>query len=483
MGFHLLTVLWGDAYVRATQEILWSSLLAPENLPALANLDQCVYIVYTRPAEARKLEACPLWAELKSYLRCEIRIMDDFDPAFFSDIDPDLRYRVLGSYQANMVNEARRHGQGLVSLNADFLCSAGSLPGLQKLVKQGYRCVLVPGIRLVLESALDEINHRYRQQDGKIRITSRETVELAIRNQHPITQILHWETDCASKCPDWLLWPVGEEGFVMRSLAVHPFYTHPRHEVGAETSLDSGNYLFRAHPDPKDIYVVTDSDEMTFFSLDAVTHGDQVKPERPRRFSPSEVALFARQHLSPHHLLFSKRVVRLHSRDLSESWRAAEASSEKAMQSVRECLRWAPWLQLYRLCRDRAVFLPRTALRAALAPLALIAGLTVVLRRFRIGSLLLKLYLLVCPRSCQEESILYRCARMLLRTPHFKLSSQIAERLLDSNFAWKARLLLGEIAYWQEGDKNKARLTFEQLLRQRPPEMDKAESYLKLLQN
>src|SRR3990172_2330775 len=73
----VLLPVWGERYVAQFLEVSLPSLLAPGNVPALADALPCQFVLMTSRADAEAIREHPVWRRLGDVCDAEILLIDD----------------------------------------------------------------------------------------------------------------------------------------------------------------------------------------------------------------------------------------------------------------------------------------------------------------------------------------------------------------------------------------------------------------------
>ena len=141
------------------------------------------------------------------------------------------------------------YGDKTVILCADMVFGEGAGKFLQDCVKD---LVVVPAVRLNKDKFLHGLH---------LPISNRDLCKLALANIHPGSESLFWGAKPFSGTPYQIYWR-NEDTLVARCIHMHPILM--KGNIGKVKSIDGGGLLGY---EPKDCYIVTDSDEFTCFEL------------------------------------------------------------------------------------------------------------------------------------------------------------------------------------------------------------------------
>lgn len=159
-----------------------------------------------------------------------------------------------------------------------------------------------------------------------------QLVRLMLAYAHPITTALFWDAPHFSRWPSHLYWRVGRDGLLARCFHLHPLMVRPvRRDVLPSTTIDD-QYVTHACPDPADVYVVKDSDEMVGVSLNA--KAEDVGEMRPESASVFRVVGWAREATTHLQRELATHRIRFHAGDLGAEWEPVERASDDVIESL-----------------------------------------------------------------------------------------------------------------------------------------------------
>lgn len=138
--------VWGADYVAATTSGLLRTLLAPGNLPALAQGRAVRLEITTSARDRAALERAPVVAALRQHAAIDFFIVPDHlvgRPA-----PQDFSYWLMSAAHMATAERARRSGTGASFLTADMMLSDGSLAAARRMVDGGAQAVLTSALEV-----------------------------------------------------------------------------------------------------------------------------------------------------------------------------------------------------------------------------------------------------------------------------------------------------------------------------------------------
>ena len=276
--FYFTVVFWGAEHRGYFTNLLVSSLLSPGNIPSLKKERRNKFLIVTTLYDWEALQDHPLFQLLCRYV----------EPIFFEMPFPqkhDLKMLVMSKGHKQVSMKAFEDGAYGVYVTPDLILSDGSVAAMERLVEQGKKVVLCVAIRFCQETMLPAL-----EQDGFLKagqplsISSRALISLALRNLH--SETLRYEFDApyfADSPISVYWWQTSGRGMIIHSFSWAPLVVDygalKSHDTSTfeEWTLD-GDYIFRNFPEPNDVYVVNDSDEIALvsFTKESELHFDLV---------------------------------------------------------------------------------------------------------------------------------------------------------------------------------------------------------------
>lgn len=331
LPFYYVMVVWGEKYVDSLLKVTLPCLMAPRNLPALSNLEESRFLIITTPEDALKIADAPIFSSLRDTIATQI-----LTPRW---LDDDLPYHLKAARGHMMAAElAVENVAFCVYLAPDFILSDGALLHLEWLARQGKEAVMIPGIRLIRESLLQELAQRSLFKPGSpISLSSRALVEMALVHVHEEDQRYNWDHPCFSHVPVVCTWNVeNEKGLMIRAFHLHPILVSmqgARDLSSLASNTIDGDFLGYNIGDWDKIHVEQDSDNIAMFSL---TGKDERRlPLIPNTASVERVgALAYGVSVNPLHRYFFTKAIKLHCADLNDNWRHVEEKTARLVYRI-----------------------------------------------------------------------------------------------------------------------------------------------------
>jgi hypothetical protein len=280
--------VWGDWHRRLFLEGSLPSLLRPGNLPALAD-EGIRYVIHT---DDPGLLAGLKMAELRQLADVEIRPVQE---------DGDEWER---SAAANREVLAEADGNPVLFLNADMFLSEGALVKARRRLDAGARLVAVCGLRA--------------DQDAPMPTSTkpRDLIAWFLDHMHPTMIRSVWGNPERTAAPSITFFPA-ECGLIARAFHLHPLIVRAPRGTQFHGTIDDD---LVARMDPKEVRVITDSDEIAVAEISPRT---RTLGEIPGALTPEALHTFAQVRANAMHWRFFDHRIVL--RDCDRSTRADDA--------------------------------------------------------------------------------------------------------------------------------------------------------------
>jgi hypothetical protein len=289
--FHLITVVWGQAFSKCFLEYCVASLLSPGNLPALKTRQRSKFLIATLPSDWAFMNSTPIFRALARYI----------EPVFI-EIPPCPEGKAscehMGVGHALACEMAYREKAYAVIFAPDCMISDGTVRQLLHHAAQGIELVLVPALRFAEEPFLGYLRawglltDEDRLRTGSaLTISGADLVRAGIHSLHPETATYEWDACYFSPLPYAVWWRVpGEDGMLVYALSWAPFLLDfmavKSHDTMAlQTWTIDGDYAFKNLGSSPKVHVVQDSDEMFYTSWSPLAdRGIELKPRYINRY-------------------------------------------------------------------------------------------------------------------------------------------------------------------------------------------------------
>ncbi len=257
VALHFVTPVWGREFTQTFLEVMLPSLLAPGNLPAIPNKEQCVYKIFTLENDAQTIKGSSAFAALASLMTVEVNIIQE--------PKENKYYRASDCYRESS-RQASLAQAAVAMFGPDVVVADGSVDAMVRLLRNGKRAILVMGVRTIKESIIPELLSRYAE-DGCLRVPKRQLAKLALDHLHPITESHMFDGDSPRYHASGLFWRVGDEGLLLHAFHLHPIVVHaPTFPGDFEGTIDN-DLMEKSNLPDEAVHIVADSDEFLCFEM------------------------------------------------------------------------------------------------------------------------------------------------------------------------------------------------------------------------
>jgi hypothetical protein len=176
----LLLPVWGVDFLRQFLDFCLPTLLAPGNVPALAEALPTRFVLLTRSCDVPLVLEHPAWQQLARLCETEIRPIDDLI------VEANHHAAVTLAY----VRALRATGTALrdtvfLFLVGDYLLADGSLRSALERIRAGASGVLAGSLQVPAEAALALLRERLAGSTCELASPPRELADWALANLHP----------------------------------------------------------------------------------------------------------------------------------------------------------------------------------------------------------------------------------------------------------------------------------------------------------
>jgi hypothetical protein len=309
----MVTAVWGDWHIAAHFELNLPSLLSPNNLPAFVARHDLAYEIHTRQSDVARIAGSPTYRALRQLVNVSIHVIADDELE-----DPIAAHHKIWS---RVTARAERAGCYALLMPPDVAWSDGSFRCLADLLAAGKKAIMMTYMRVVSETFATEAA-RFLAAEGKKGIPARALVSLALRHIHPIMSAYVRNSPYFPIHQEMMLWPVKDEGILVRVFAREMFLFDPRAFARNHAQLIAND--FKA----SDIHFISDSDEL--FGISLTPLGKDVGWHLDRRAAdPQQIAQWWLLYDSPANDLVASTNIRWHFAPITEKkWRAREQGAD-----------------------------------------------------------------------------------------------------------------------------------------------------------
>lgn len=194
-------IVWGEKYINNLIRCSFSSLLAPENIPALVKERDVTFLIHTNKHSEELLLHSPVTKKLQEYgVKFEFLMLPDY---VITDVNTEFnnKYWLLGASQTIQMLIAKNMDADLHVSAPDLIYSENFFSGMLKKIHGGAKAILQSVIcRVRVEEAFQDIAGYIK--DDIISIGAAQLVAICLNNIPPVIQRL-----VINNRPDATLWP------------------------------------------------------------------------------------------------------------------------------------------------------------------------------------------------------------------------------------------------------------------------------------
>jgi hypothetical protein len=258
----LLMPVWGYQFIGRFLEFCLPTLLAPNNIPAMARQVACRFVLLSSVADEPIVRSHPAWQKLERCCACEFQSIDDLI--------------TQGNHTATITlafeRALRQSGEAMpdtcfIFLMSDYLVADGSLATVLRTMQSGAGAALAGNFQIVAEDAVPLLRQKIDSDSQEIVLPPRELLRWSLSHLHPATaaNIVNFGLTHNAHA-NRLFWRVDENCLIGRFYLMHPIAIHPETTDFAVGS--SWDYSFVPELCPSgNIATLTDSDDYLVVEL------------------------------------------------------------------------------------------------------------------------------------------------------------------------------------------------------------------------
>ncbi len=244
--FRIITPIWGRDYAQAFVDMSLPSQLGVGNLGAFGP-GQATYTIVTTASEMRLIRSSPAFVRLSEMMNTEF--------VLHVALPGESSYeRMTRCY--NLALERVRGPQTCLFLTADDFYADGLFRTVIQQIATGKKVVLVPTLRVILESFRLDLRSR-----DLAHARPRDLVPLLLAHEHPMT------TSCVVNCATGLIHELPaetlvrrEDGYLGRWNVMHPLAIRLEPPFAMIRSTIDWDFPVGQVLDVDDIFIIRDSD-------------------------------------------------------------------------------------------------------------------------------------------------------------------------------------------------------------------------------
>ena len=327
----LLMPVWGYQFIGRFLEFCLPTLLAPNNIPAIAQAKLCRFVLLSSVADEPIIRSHPAWQKLERHCACEIRSIDDLITQGNHTATITLAFeRVL-----------RQSGDAMrdtcfIFLMSDYLVADGSLKTVLRKIEAGAGAVLAGNFQIIAEDAAPLLRRRADLESHEIVLPPRDLVRWSLGHLHPATvaNIVNFGLTHNAHT-NRLFWRVDENCLIGRFYLMHPIAIRP--ETSDFVVGSSWDYSFVPELCPSgNIVALTDSDDYLVVELQRRDY--EWENLRPGPVVAAELARSLAEWTTDYHRHNVAHTLVFHAAERPAGLAQFVAQSETFVESVRRSL-------------------------------------------------------------------------------------------------------------------------------------------------
>lgn len=204
MKLRICTIVWNEPYIRLFSEYCIPALLSRNNLPALAKLLDCEYHVITRKEDLQRLKTSLL-----------VKLIGDVMPLFFHAVE-NINFNapactVQTWIKAPVVATIAQMQDAMLFISPDAIWADGYMEYFGPALLSGKIAVYTNSFRVTTETLTSDI------KPGPL--LNNDVPRLLLKHMHPIVGASVYNGQQCVLHPEYLVWPVANEGINIHHLA------------------------------------------------------------------------------------------------------------------------------------------------------------------------------------------------------------------------------------------------------------------------
>jgi len=220
------SIVWGTTYTENFMDINVRSMLAPGNLPALADEGPVVHVIVTDRESERYIRRHPVFNKLRSVVEIEfITIPDGLIKRLNYDPPQGLFYLHYGMLDHCLIHFAQGMASNLFMIPVDSVVADGTLSNMAAYRLDGYECCGGGNVVAETDGFLDALRERF-DDSPVLTISTRDLASLAVKHAHHYfrSQVVASENSDYGIHAREVFWPI-DGGLEIHSVFIHPLFT------------------------------------------------------------------------------------------------------------------------------------------------------------------------------------------------------------------------------------------------------------------
>jgi len=328
----LLTVVWGERYVREFAQVSLPSYLAAGNIPALADHVDLEVVILTTRASVKAFQNEPAFLRLQSLCHSRFLLIDDLITTGNYGVILTLAYARgiidVGTEQLNT---------WFIFMNSDFVLADGGMRNLVPILAGENHAIMSESLRVRAETVLPLLNRFITEDETQLSITSREAVRLALANLHG-TVISKTITQDLVTCQthNQIYWGIDESTLLARNHLIFMLAIKPETPMRAVNSYCDYGLVPELVPSGR-IHVIGDSD--IFFMMEMQPSQQESNFLSYGTKSLHEIAEELSGWTTKEHRLYAQHDVLFHAKEIPSCASTSRSEAERFIAELQGHLR------------------------------------------------------------------------------------------------------------------------------------------------
>lgn len=306
-----VTPVWGRPFISLFGAVVLPSFLSQSNFPYLGR--KLLFVLYTTKEDLELLNSYPSFKLLLAFVQVRIEYLEQ---------NFEKPHVIMSQCEEAIAKEAALSDVPAIYLQPDAMLSDGAIKKMFDIWQEGYRVILVPGIRVEKETFLEKVRNYLDDDASVLTIEPRNLMRHTISSLHPISKSLLVDSKQLASHLSHLYWRVGESGLLGLCAHIHPILVHAESElVHFEGDTLDGGYVASACLDSDKYYIVSDTDD--FAVVEISPSSKRLEPIVNRDFNVANYRKWVRNHCGVNHKLYLSHTFFFKADDVSPEWEPA----------------------------------------------------------------------------------------------------------------------------------------------------------------
>ncbi len=282
LDFEILIPIWGERYIRRFAELSLRTLLAPGNLPWLAEHHRMRVTILTAAASLPYFDTQPAFRQLAMLADISFVQIDDLIATYV----PNYSSILTRAFNRAMAISPDMLGRNFVFLVGDLIFADGAFEAVARAMAAGSDTCIMCSPRAEADS-LEPVLARQGTTEELV-LSNREMVRLLLDHMHPTTvaKVVHGDGVHLSIAHQFF-WRPEPELVVSRCFLLHMLCIRPRRRPADIAAPCDFSYVGELAPDGRHHYL-TDSD--SFVALEVQDSGHEAQYITTHPLPPAEIA-------------------------------------------------------------------------------------------------------------------------------------------------------------------------------------------------